>query len=106
MPSKTAHLDQGVGGAKSTKKTGDHLDPTGSEGGARRGKSGNKFDQNPNVKTRVSSGSHLDPVRSHVAGPRTPERGGHSRTGHGNFNPSAAKSKSGSHLDQHPSLKK
>lgn len=99
-----SNLDQGRYGGARKGSSGSHLDDTG-EGGARRGRSGNHLDQNPNNTTNKTSGDHLNPPRAGVAGRKTAERGGHSRTGHDHVNPSRAKHKSGSHLEPH-NLKK
>lgn len=91
-----------------TKKSGDHLSPTG-EGGAKKGPSisqrGGSIPANVKGSSRGSS-DHLTPQRSDVAGPRTPQRGGHDRVGHDRVNPTAGKAKSGSKDAQHPNNKR
>jgi len=100
------NLDQGrSGGANRKGKEGNHLDEARS-GGARTKPSGSHLDQNPNNRSKPSSQDHLNPPRESVAGRKTAERGGHNRVGHDRVNPTAGKSKSGNHLDPHPSLKK
>ena len=98
------NLKQGEGGGAATGSSGNHLDATGREGGARRGSSGSKFDQGEGgAKPRGDSGSHLE-VGPNVPGSnRDPHRGGHSRQGYDHANPTAGKSKSGSKFKQHPS---
>lgn len=103
------HLEQGEGGARSTKRSGSHLDDKG-EGrisGQRKGtsKRGGMIDANVKVSRR-GNGDHLTPQRSSVRATKTPERGGHSKTGHDFTNPSAGKRKSGSKMKQHPNNKR
>lgn len=87
-----------------TKRSGGHLDE-GGEGGAKQGprisQRGGAIPANVKSSSRGSS-DHLNPQRSDVAGPRTPQRGGHDRVGHDRVNPTAGKAKSGSKNQQHP----
>ena len=91
-----------------SKKSGSPHDQ--GEGGAGRSrpttsKRGGMIDANVKGSTRGSR-DNTTPVRAHVAGPRTAERGGHNRVGHDRVNPSAGKSKSGSKSAQHPNVKR
>lgn len=95
MPDKS-HL-QATNGADRQKKTA-HDPLKQGEGGASKTGPGipQKGGQIPgNVpKGGTTQGDHLTPVRSHVAGPKTSERGGGGRQGHDRTNPNAGKAKS------------
>ena len=93
-----------------SRKSGDHLSPSGEGGvkgkGPQTSARGGAIEGGTHTKTRKSSGSHLVPRAGDVAARKTAERGGDNRVGHDFVNPSAGKSKSGSHLDQHPNVRK
>lgn len=77
---KGSNLDQGQGG-------GDVQRSQPSEGG------GKAKPLNPDSLN--TSTDNVTPKREDVAGPRTPERGGHNREGHQKHNPAEAKGNAG-----------
>ncbi len=104
---KGSHLTQGGWGTPSQKKSAHDPHAQGVTG-ARQGPSSSERGGAaiPQVSGTKSSGSKEQPPNSWVDGKRNPERQGGSIHGHDRIDPTLGKAKSGSHLDQHPSLKK
>lgn len=101
-----SNLDQGEGGARRQKSSGDHQAQ--GEGGAKKGPSiSQRGGEIPPVVPKGSSrtGDHLTPPAPWVSGPRTADRQGGTVRGHDRTSPVAGKSKSGSKDAQHPNVR-
>ena len=98
------HLEQGEGGAKTTKSNGSHTDQ-GVGGVLSKGPSisqkGGKIPANVPANQGIT-GSHTTPHPSLTN--KTSVRGGGTVVGHDRTNPNLGKAKSGSKETQHPSL--